>query len=280
MDWNKYDFGYLVNHNSLILFKMVESPHQVTKYFSYTILVDMTEETSKTNEMYDWAPSSQSELFNGALQGLVEVQEAEQVIVDYVNLITYFIDAVRCLKLCNGKKIGDTPEFDKMAKVLLETGVGIKSVSSPVLSNEQNVAKITRSTLQKLLFYFNHYILGKCCYSKKELAIIMKDVLNKIITRLIYDIASKELIAAMNCNNCECRQDIEFFVVSNCEVVLNRCLLLFNTQEFITMNQNNQFSILMGENDVKQINNFINGVCCCDDKKSKCGCKKYSHKHI
>lgn len=205
------------------------------------------------------------EIFNAAGEGIARQPEAESKINSVLLLITTFIDTVRCVKTCDGKNLCDNDGFSKFVEALNQSGAFFEGIARQPAA----AGKITVTLLMKMFYYLNLYILAKYCYSKCELALIYKEIINKFITNIA--LYANPIFFR---DRCSCVLAYEFVVIAEpYTLVLSR-----DTSQYVGQLRNNSEKFLNWVNwdtslNLDYILNIVNGriMQSCDDKcNDKC----------
>jgi len=144
------------------------------------------------------------------------------------------------------------------------------AVPEGIARQPEAAEKILLVLVRKILFYFNHYMIAKCCYSKKELARIYGEIFNKVFSRLFYEqyCDSEALplpisVPVPGCStDCPVKPVIEFFCVHNCAIKPNPKL-----PDEVSINE-----IPSCETFANIVNQHIDATGSVCVKKTGCGC--------
>jgi len=134
------------------------------------------------------------EIFNASGEGIARQPEAENKINETTLLITNFINIVKSIKTCGNNVCAQ--DFCKLDEVLLNSASYIEGIAR----QPEATPKLLQNLLSKILFYYNYFVLHKCCYNKKDLMEIIVQIFNKLLT-ITYTPHSCEIITYFKIKN-------------------------------------------------------------------------------
>ena len=154
-----------------------------------------------------------------------------------LTLITTFIEVVRDVKTCDGKDISDNEGFCKFTEAMMQSGAFFNGFASLVPNSSD---PMYRTLLSKMLYYLDSHILTQHGFSKRGLALVYKDILNRFVTKLILSIAPSFFTNSLT-KPCACVPTYE-------AVILNECTLVLSPYALSNIDPVNQYLVSMGLN--------------------------------
>ncbi|VBB17624.1 hypothetical protein YASMINEVIRUS_87 [Yasminevirus sp. GU-2018] len=121
-----------------------------------------------------------NEIFNDSGEGIARQPKAQGKILNMSTFITNFIEVAKTIKTCGDKTCPQ--DLCKMDEVLLSSGQFIAGLARQPKAE----GLLMEVLIAKCMFYYNYFILSKCCYDKKELMNIIVTFFNRLIAK--YDI--------------------------------------------------------------------------------------------
>jgi hypothetical protein len=175
------------------------------------------------------------EIFNAASISISNQPDKANIIIFVLTLITTFIEVVRDVKTCDGKDISDNDGFCKFTEAMMQSGAFFNGFASLT-----TLDSLYRTLLSKMLYYLDAHILAQHGFSKRGLALVYKDIINKLVTKLILSITPSFLTNSLT-KPCACVPTYE-------AVILNECTLVLSPYALSNIDPVNQYFVSMGLN--------------------------------